>query len=347
MRKKNMEEAGKKKNNRVYGITAALLTALFFQLGNVGLRYTYLHNPKIPLALDALLVRGAIQTIITSIDMLVNCVHPLERLKDLPSLLIAGFAKSGADLTFKLALMFVPLSTTSTIYALAPFVTMCLAYIFLKERIKYFEAFFGVVCFAGIVLVIRSSEPAERSSKTSYIEGILLIFLCLFLASVFSVWTKKNTSETRYQLSIFYPSVTMVALYGMAAPMSHTPIQILKLETSYILILLSCGVFYYFAMLCEVLSLRYERAGLVTLLKNTEFVWAYAFDMTINHVMPTPMGIVGVVIVVIASLLIGLNGLYNLDQLIVKSCCGKQLIVDESESELLNNGVDSDSDSSV
>jgi len=331
-----MKEAERIKKYRVYGVIAALLTALFFQLGNVGLRYTHLHNPKLPLSLDAVLIYGVIQTIMVSINMLINCVRPLEEWKDLPNLLIASFAKSGSGLTFNMALMMVPLSTTSTIYALAPFTTLCLALIFLKEKIRYFEAFFGVICFSGIVLVIRSSEPSERSSRTAYFEGVLLIFLCLLLASLFSVWTRRNTRKTQYQLSILYPSVTMIVLYGIVAPISHTPFQLLKMETSYVLILLSCGVFYYFAMLCEVLSLRYERGDLVTLLKNTEFAWAYLFDITINHVIPTPFGIVGLIIVIISSFLIGLNGLYNLDQLIAKRFFGKFKDV-EKKSELLND----------
>ena len=339
------EEAKQKTKNRVIGITTALLTALFFQLGNVGLRYTYLHNSKLHLALDAMLIRGLVQTLIVSLHMLVNCVRPLEKWRDLPNLLIAGFTKSGADLTFKLALMFVPLSTVSTIYALAPFTTMCLAFFFLKEKIKYFEAFFGVVCLAGIILVIHSSQPAENASRSSYIGGVLLIFLCVLLASLFSVWTRRNTSETDYRLSILYPSVTMIALYGIAAPISSTPFHLVELDVKYILLMLFCGISYYFAMLCEVLSLRYERAGLVTLLKNTEFAWAYLFDMTINHVIPTPLGIIGMVVVIIASLLIGLSGLYDFEQPITKCFWGKRLIVDESESGLLKDEYDSGSGS--
>ena len=72
------------------------------------------------------------------------------------------------------------------------------------------------------------------------------------------------------------------------------------------------------AFVLEILALSYERAAINGLLQNTEILYSYAYDTAIEHRPLTMFSVFGALLVFFASVLVGLNRVYNFEEIISK-----------------------------
>jgi len=128
---------------------------------------------------------------------------------------------------------------------------------------------------------------------------------------------RKNADKIDFRLPIFHASIIGIILNSLILVISKSN-NIVLLSDDYIYLLLSSGIFYFLGVVLEVIALRYERAGIIGLFKNIEVLWAYMFDVVVQHFPLTTSCVLGALLVIFASVLVGLNRLYNLDEIIVK-----------------------------
>jgi len=121
--------------------------------------------------------------------------------------------------------------------------------------------------------------------------------------------TRKNVKMVDFRLSVFFTGIAGLSTISIVFAISRRSCNLALLSDGYIYTLLVSGVVIFLGFNCEVLALRFERAGIISLFMNTEILLAYTFDVTIQHKTLTLLGIFGVFMVLCASLLVIVNKL--------------------------------------
>lgn len=305
-----------KTEKRWFGIFLAAVSPLMYELSSMTIKYTFIQNKGIPLLFESVLLNNVSSFVITSSSLLVDRVNPLvgER-KQFLWLLLAAFMKISGNILFCMALTYIDLGTQMTVYAIYPFFAMILALIFLRERMTAFEIFLAVVSVIGVVFVVKTSNSHHHNSQV--VLGVSLVCLAGLFVSAYMVLIRKNADKIDFRLPIFHASIIGIILNSLILVISKSN-NIVLLSDDYIYLLLSSGIFYFLGVVLEVIALRYERAGIIGLFKNIEVLWAYMFDVVVQHFPLTTSCVLGALLVIFASVLVGLNRLYNLDEIIVK-----------------------------
>jgi len=313
------EDTGKI-DKKWFGILLAALSPFLFQFGNMGLKYTYTRQSDIPLVLGSILLQNVVYFVITSSSLLVDRVNPFAvEVKTFVWLVAAAFMENSGCLSCYVALSYIDLGTETTILSTIPFFAMAFGYIFLKEKMKLFEVFLAVVSATGIALVVKTTKESTRQNGAfGFILGVCLALFACLLISIYLVLARRNANEIDFRIQIFYASILGMFIISITLFISKQSNNLTLLSDGYLYTLLSAGVVVFLAFSSEVLALRYERVGVIGLFKNTEILYAWTFDVVVQRVPLTTFGVLGVLMVLCASVLIGLNELYNIDKIIAK-----------------------------
>ena len=219
------------------------------------------------------------------------------------------------------------LSIISTIYALLPFVVIYLARWVLKERITLFEILLSILCFVGIACAAFSITQTMDGNLRSYLIGILLVLLTVAGNSSYYVYIRyhtRNGDESQppatvvqkqdcldYRVPVFFTSISFIVWYLILRLITQKPLAIFMVSYTSLLELLFGGTLFYFCILCEVVCLKFETASITTMLKNTEIVWGYFFNILVNHLVPNLLGLFGFSLAVLTNVGISLYAFYK------------------------------------
>jgi drug/metabolite transporter (DMT)-like permease len=78
--------------------------------------------------------------------------------------LLWSFVASLAWLLLYFSLNFLPIGMAETLQNLTPFMTLIIAYIFLKETMKVYEIINMVLSFIGVLIIVSSAKNSSNSA---------------------------------------------------------------------------------------------------------------------------------------------------------------------------------------
>ena len=291
------------------GIFCSILYGFFFQLGDMFIKYTYNHSEI--QVFEALFLRYIISLVIISSNMLVEKVSPLDSFLNVRNLIAAGILRLSAVVALNSAIQRTDLGTNAVVIGGQPMLSIVLAWLFLGEKMKCSEIVLGLFSYVGVAMVVWSRIKTPKNHPKSYALGIAFGFLAITLYSFYYILTRRIAQTNSLRRSIFYTSLVGVVLLPFSPWVFQTEFQLLKSPELYCYLLLTGGVVYFLALLTEVQSLRYLNVGLIMLLRNTEFLWAYSYDMIVLKVFPTFLIILGIFIVILTTSMITYNAAYD------------------------------------
>ena len=117
--------------------------------------------------------------------------------------------------------------------------------------------------------------------------------------------------EIDYRLPIFYSGLGYVIWYILIRLITRQPLEIAFITDKYLFLMLIGGTLYYIATIFDVACLLFESASITTMLKNTELLWGNFFNMTVNDMIPTLLGLFGFSMAVLANVGIALYAFYK------------------------------------
>uniref|UniRef100_A0A7M5XJA0 EamA domain-containing protein n=1 Tax=Clytia hemisphaerica TaxID=252671 RepID=A0A7M5XJA0_9CNID len=297
----------------IIGITCSLLYALFFQIGDGLFKYTFNHSDV--RVFEALLIRYIINLVIVSSNMLIEKISPIQSFTKTCYLVAAGILRLSCVIFLGMALKRLDMGTNAVIFGTLPAFCILFGWLLLKEKTKLSDMMYGLLSYVGVVLVVWEQIETPKNDYYSYILGIVFSLCSVLSICFYCVVIKRITETTRLQVTLFYIHFTGLLILPFAPWIFGTSFVLIRSPLIFTYLLLGAGVSYFLCVICEVVSLRCLNIALIMLLRNSEFVWAYSYDMIITHIFPNWIVIIGLLIVIVATSMIAVNMIYDIPYL--------------------------------
>ena len=199
-------------------------------------------------------------------------------------------AMIGSAFGFFLALKRIPLAEGYLVYFTAPFMTLGLAALVLRERTGPAVWGWSVLGFGGVALAMWPGLSAEGPWE-AYLWAL---FGTVCYAIVLTI-NRLLRHETGAAVLILWSSLPGLILIAPFAATSWVP------PTGYDLVALAAnGLFAGSATLCLAIAFRYDSAARLAPLEFTALIFAIGFDLALWGVLPHAWTLGGAVVVVFA-----------------------------------------------
>ncbi|OQV14418.1 putative Solute carrier family 35 member G1 [Hypsibius exemplaris] len=208
------------------------------------------------------------------------------------------------------ALRKLPLADASVILFSSPVFVSVMARIFLKEPFRWVHGGAIAVSLGGCILVSRPTFIFGSAAYNPTVEWDDHMWGCLsalasaiFSASVFV--TVRHMKQVDSTVVLFWTAFVglIISLVATAAAddfIFPTDLQ----EISYII---GVGVLTLISQEALTRALRLESAGLISLLRTGDIVWAFVWQIALFHVVPHYFSIIGAIMVVVCVMFVSLR----------------------------------------
>jgi len=217
----------------------------------------------------------------------------------------------------------IPLGDATTLRFTEPIFVGIFAFLILREPCGILQVFTSIITVVGVVIMGRPPFLFGDNSTTYDINSIIGISLALgssLLASFISI-TMRKLQKTPPPITIFWFSLTGI-LYGLATtPIFGKLIWPTQLRTW--LLLAGLSFFVIINQLFLTLSLKYEKANPVAIVRSSSIVLAFVYQITIMDEMAQWTSFLGAAIILGCVIVVGVakwyedseNSQHNLDEL--------------------------------
>ena len=106
---------------------------------------------------------------------------------------------------------------------------------------------------------------------------------------------------------MFYINFIGVVVLSLAQFVFQTDLVLTQVPVKFSFFLLTGGVIFFLGMLMEVMSLKCLNVGIMMIIRNTEFIWAFLYNIVFDGLYPTFVIILGILIIVLSASLIAIN----------------------------------------
>lgn len=201
------------------------------------------------------------------------------------------------------ALTRLPLADATAISFASPLITVALAAIILKEKVRIYRWTAVLVGFGGVIVMLiphlDMSQYVTAGAMSVATVGSIFALIAAFCNAGTVIQTRRLTQSETTSSIVFYFSL-MTALAGLVSlPFAwHTP------TGSELLMLIATGVFGGIAHIFLTESYRYAAASVIAPFDYTSMLWALLLGYWLFGELPTTLVYVGAVIVSGAGLFV-------------------------------------------
>ncbi len=215
-----------------------------------------------------------------------------------------GMLSVGGMYTNFSALTRLPLADATAISFASPLITVALAAIILKERVRIYRWTAVLVGFVGVIVMLiphfDANHYAAAGAAAAATIGSLLALVSAFCNAGTVIQTRRLTQSETTSSIVFYFSL-MTALAGLVSlPFAwHTPTSFSELA-----MLVSMGVFGGIGHIFLTESYRYAPASVIAPFDYSSMLWALLLGYWLFGELPTVLVYVGAGIVTAAGLFV-------------------------------------------
>eukprot|EP00111_Clytia_hemisphaerica_P001348 TCONS_00003837-protein len=269
--------------------------------------YKYTYNHSSVHAIETLLIRYVISFVIISSNMAAERLSPFDSLKNTAFLVVAGLFRLIGVILLNMSLARIELGTHAVILASQPTFAITIARYMLSEKMALSESLLGLVSYTGIIIVVWDRLTEHRAYPHEYVMGLIYGYLALLAFSFYYVNLRRVSGTVSLRKSIFYTTLVGVIILPLASFVPGMDFELTKVPVRFTYYVLTGGLILFFALITEVVSLKCLNIGLVMVLRNTEFIWAYLYDIVMTRVYPTLLVVIGMVLLIGSVSLIAIN----------------------------------------
>jgi drug/metabolite transporter (DMT)-like permease len=201
------------------------------------------------------------------------------------------------------ALTRLPLADATTISFASPLITVALAAVILKERVRVYRWTAVFVGFAGVIVMLIPhldfGHYAAAGATAAATAGSLLALVSAFCNAGTVIQTRRLTqSETTSSIVFYFSLVTALAGAATLPFAWHTP------TAAELLMLVSMGIFGGVGHIFLTESYRYATASVIAPFDYTSMLWALILGYWLFGELPSALVYVGAAIVAGAGLFV-------------------------------------------
>jgi len=225
---------------------------------------------------------------------------------------IAGFLAIWGVLS---SLQHLSLSDTTVLTYITPILTGFAGAVFLREPFSFREILAGLCSFLGVVLIARPpflfgglqgiSGPSEATPTQRMLSVTAALIGVLGLTGVFlSLRAIGKRAHFLHPVASFFSLCVLGSASGMI--FFKVPI-VIPTQTFGLVMLFLHTIFGIFAQVLLTLGFQYETAGRGSLALYTSIIFALVFEFTLFHTMPSPLSIIGILMILSSAIYITLT----------------------------------------
>ena len=200
------------------------------------------------------------------------------------------------------ALTRLPLADVTAIQFAAPLMTVALAAVILKERVRFYRWTAVAVGFVGVIVMLIPHFDSSRYAAIGgavAITGATFAVISAFINAGVVIQTRRLTQSEPTSSIVFYFSLICALAGALTLPFDwHTP------TTSELIGLIVLGVLGGIAQIFMTESFRFAPASVIAPFDYTTMLWALLIGYWVFGELPAPLVYVGCVIVSGAGLFV-------------------------------------------
>lgn len=276
------------------GLRYMAIGAFFFSLMSVCVKLASKHLPSS----HTVLARGAVTLVLSFGVLLAKRPRPTLRAmfgRDKPRLVLRGFAGFIALNCFYYAIKNMPLADATVIQYSSPVFTALLAALVLGERMRRVEGVLMAVSFVGVILVAQPSFLFAHASSTPPATFAIAIAGAVVSAVAYTTIRRLRKTDEADVIVLYFP---LVAVPLSIAPVARDATLPTPVEW---LLLLGIGVTTQIAQMFMTKALVSQPAGRATAVSYLQVAFAYAWGILVFGEVPNTLGVVGALVVAIAT----------------------------------------------
>ena len=362
----------KELKSRLLGLICGACAGFFYALGNGLVQFIFRHNSQVKLSeFQIVFVRSLVQLVLALVLFLWKRINPWGGTwSGIGMLWLMGFVKICSIIFFYKSLVGLPLGDATVIMFTAPVFTIILGIVLLREPCSVSNIVFGLFSFLGVAIIAAPGiffPSAEGHGKTldPYHASHTLVpkknqtitvlnnevdnkqamsvgfgIIAALALSLHMIILKINTKTIDYRVAILYPSLFGIFLSPVCMLVEQEKVVFGELSYEYWILMASTGLSYFTGMMLLAYALSLEEAGLVALVRNSEVVFAFIFEIALENQIPMMFSVVGVVLIVWSTSMVVFNRIFNIEERICKCLpcvCRKRTEDDNSEYELVSS----------
>jgi drug/metabolite transporter (DMT)-like permease len=268
--------------------------AFFFSLMSVCVKLASKHLPSS----HTVLARGAVTLVLSFGVLLAKRPRPTLRAmfgRDKPRLVLRGVAGFIALNCFYYAIKNMPLADATVIQYSSPVFTALLAALVLRERMRRVEGVLMAVSFVGVILVAQPSFLFAHASSTPPATFAIAIAGAVVSAVAYTTIRRLRKTDEADVIVLYFP---LVAVPLSIAPVARDATLPTPVEW---LLLLGIGVTTQIAQMFMTKALVSQPAGRATAVSYLQVAFAYAWGILVFGEVPNTLGVVGALVVALAT----------------------------------------------
>eukprot|EP00347_Sterkiella_histriomuscorum_P015516 403356734 len=217
------------------------------------------------------------------------------------------------------AIQNLPIFIVSLVINLAPIFTSILAFIFLKERITRTEVFALILAFAGVYILVSSSQGNSPSQNNSANEvqseqqiveqsqsNLKLIPLILLVCAAMLMATTnimlRHMKKMHEYCSATYAVLASIFFFGLGMPVSGSAWTIAQtFESSDYIILVFVAVCGIAGLICKTKAMQYEMASRLSIVIYFSVIFSLVFDLILIGTVFNSNEMYGMIVIFLAN----------------------------------------------
>lgn len=219
-------------------------------------------------------------------------------------LLLRGVIGAVGMLCLFSALNYIPAGEVISIFAFSPILTMVLSRVVLTEHIHTVDGLCAILGLIGVFLIAQKGE-----AETSHWLGCFLAFCGACAASTGYVCVRSMGTNVHFMLSVF--SLSTFCVIGAAGLGQKEAMQPLLTNRSGAFVIVLASVCAFLGQSCLNKGLQLCHAGPGTIMRNLDVPIVYLLGIALLGEKPTVVRLSGSVLVVLASVLVGIRKLLH------------------------------------
>lgn len=201
------------------------------------------------------------------------------------------------------ALYLVPLSYFAVLQRLSPLWIGLIGAIYFNEPYKLIHLIATILCFVGVILIVKPSYifPREEKNEKEYNDillGVILLLINNVVVAVTFLTIRQLKNRTNVVIVVFYSNLINLITAGFGQFFENSKI----LSNYEIFMVVLSAIFSFIGQLCRSRALFLEKAFIVSILVYLQLVLGYLSDYFILDSRIDLLGNLGILIIMITTM---------------------------------------------
>ena len=300
-----------RKISKLAGILCTLVSCILYMVNNFLVKYSC--NVMHYYVIDVLLIRGLSNIVFTIIGMRVENQSRFQLVEsDFHFIKIRLLLIIPTSFLFSIGVLYISVSLATVVYYTTPLVTILMASYSLNEKTHIYDIIAAFFSFLGLIVVTK--PPFLFGSQENYTMSFYLAILGFLVCSVSNAYAnimcRKIKSKINFMVLTYYYGITFTMVNSVVLfVLPRSKEYIVDFGYKDVLFCIFIAAVQFIGSYFQYISFKYDEAGRVTIFTYCQVLFTYIVEITLFHIVPDFITIIGAILIVGSCITVVFNKL--------------------------------------